>query len=175
MTNYFHNDSKIPHMSEEEEKELFSDYASIVLAASKPFDKEDERLLDNQLEFDIGDEDKIFEGELPPSLEEVEKKLKVDNLNLHNASSTETIACVQTHTQRALADTPIRELRQAWHLSQEQLASILRIEPASMSQLERGTDMYISTLRHYIEARGGRLDIIAHFPDRHEKFQSNLN
>jgi DNA-binding transcriptional regulator YiaG len=62
----------------------------------------------------------------------VEKKLKVDNLNLHNASSTETIACVQTQTQRALADTPIRELRQAWHLSQEQLASILRIEPAEV-------------------------------------------
>jgi hypothetical protein len=106
MTDYFHNDSKIPHLSEEEEKELFSDYASIVLAASKPFDKEDERLLYNQLEFDTGDEDKPFEGEPPPSLEEVEKRLKVDN-----ASSTETMACVQARTQRALADTPIRELR----------------------------------------------------------------
>ncbi|TGO01889.1 hypothetical protein PN36_34840 [Candidatus Thiomargarita nelsonii] len=65
------------------------------------------------------------------------------------------MACVQARTQRALADTPIRE----------QLANLLHIEPASISQLERGTDMYISTLRRYIEARGGRLDIIAHFPD----------
>ncbi len=167
MTDYFHNDSKIPHLSEEEEKELFSDYASLVLAASKPFDKEDERLLDNPLEFDTRYEDKTFEGEPPPSLEEVEKRLKVDNPNLH--SSTETMRCVQAHTQRALTDTPIRELRQAWHLSQEQLASILLMEPASISQLERGTDMYISTLRRYIEARGGKLDIIAHFPDGHEK------
>jgi|GEM_PF-603985 len=155
MTDYFHNDSKIPHLSEEEEKELFSDYASVLLAASKPFDKEDERLLYNPLEFDTRDENKTFEGEPPPSLEEVEKRLKVDNLNLHNASSTETMACVQARTQRALADTPIRE----------QLANLLHIEPASISQLERGTDMYISTLRRYIEARGGRLDIIAHFPD----------
>jgi len=164
MTDYFHNDLKIPHLSEEEEKELFSDYASVVLAASKPFDKEDERLLYNPLEFDTGDEDKTFEGDPPPSLEEVEKRLKVDNLNLHNASSTETMACAQARTQGALGDT-IRELQQARDLSQEQLANILHIEPASISQLERGTDMYISTLRRYIEARGGRLDIIAHFPD----------
>jgi len=81
MTDSFPNDSKIPHLSDEEEKELFSDYASIVLAASKPFDKEDERLLDNPLKFDLGDEDKTFEGELPPSLEEVEKRLKVDKLD----------------------------------------------------------------------------------------------
>ncbi len=25
--------------------------------------------------------------------------------------------------------------------------------------------MYVSTLRSYIEAMGGRLDIVAHFPD----------
>ena len=166
MTDSFHNDSKSPHLSEVEEKELFSDYASIVIAASKPFDKEDERLLNNQLEFDTGYEDKPFEGEPPPSLEDVEKRLKVDNLDLHNASLRETMTGVQAQTQ---ADTPIRALRQAWHLSQEQLASILLMEPASLSQLERGTDMYISTLRHYIEARGGRLDLIAHFPDGHEK------
>ena len=164
MTDSFPNDSKIPHLSDEEEKELFSDYASIVLAASKPFDKEDERLLDNPLKFDLGDEDKTFEGELPPSLEEVEKRLKVDKLDLHKANSKETVACVQAHTQRALADTPIRDIRQAWHLSQEQLANLLHLEPDNISQLERGTDMYISTLRRYIEARGGKLDIIAHFP-----------
>jgi len=74
------------------------------------------------------------------------------------------VACVQAHTQRALADTPIRDIRQAWHLSQEQLANLLHLEPDNISQLERGTDMYISTLRRYIEARGGKLDIIAHFP-----------
>jgi hypothetical protein len=31
--------------------------------------------------------------------------------------------------------------------------------------MERRTDMYISTLRSYIEAMGGKLDIIARFPD----------
>lgn len=60
---------------------------------------------------------------------------------------------------------PIQELQQARHLSKEQLANILFMEPASLSQLERGTDIYISTLRSYIEAMGGKLDIIANFPD----------
>jgi DNA-binding transcriptional regulator YiaG len=164
MTDSFPNDSKIPHLSDEEEKALFSDYASIKLAASKPFDKEDEALLDNPLEFYLEDEEQTFEGELPPSFEEVEKRLSVDKRDLHHASSTETVACVQAHTQRALADTPIRDIRQAWHLSQEQLANLLHLEPTSISQLERGTDLYISMLRRYIESKGGKLDIIAHFP-----------
>ncbi len=31
--------------------------------------------------------------------------------------------------------------------------------------MERRTDMYISTLRSYIEAMGGKLDIVARFPE----------
>lgn len=158
MTKYFHNDSQIPQLSEVEEKELFSSYDSIMQAASKPFDKDDERLLYQQLEFDNEDENQPYEGELPPSLEEVEKRLKGDNQDLHNSTKKSVQA-------RTLTDTPIWELRQAQHLSQEQLANILHIEPANISQLEHSTDMYINMLRSYIEARGGRLDIIAHFPD----------
>jgi transcriptional regulator with XRE-family HTH domain len=86
-------------------------------------------------------------------------------LDLHNARSAEARARVEARVQRALAKRPIQELQQARHLSQEQLANILFMEPASLSQLERGTDIYISTLRSYIEAMGGKLDIIANFPD----------
>lgn len=35
----------------------------------------------------------------------------------------------------------------------------------SVSRLERQTDLYVSTLRRYIEAIGGRLEIHAVFPD----------
>ncbi|TGO02299.1 transcriptional regulator [Candidatus Thiomargarita nelsonii] len=86
-------------------------------------------------------------------------------LDLHNARSAEAKARVKARVQRALAEMPIQELQQARHLSQEQLANILFMEPATLSQLERGTDIYISTLRSYIEAMGGKLDIIANFPD----------
>jgi DNA-binding transcriptional regulator YiaG len=60
---------------------------------------------------------------------------------------------------------PIQKIRQVQHLSKEQLASILLMAPASISQLESRMDMYMSTVRRYIEAMGGKLDIIAHFPD----------
>jgi hypothetical protein len=35
-----------------------------------------------------------------------------------------------------------------------------------VSKLERFTDMYLSTLRDYVEAVGGRLEIIARFHDQ---------
>jgi len=46
-----------------------------------------------------------------------------------------------------------------------QLAVSLHVKQASVSKLERRTDMYISTLRGYIKAMGGDLEIIARFPD----------
>ena len=45
------------------------------------------------------------------------------------------------------------------------LAEQLNLEQPAVSKLERRTDMYVSTLRKYIEAMGGELEIIAHFPE----------
>ena len=68
-------------------------------------------------------------------------------------------------TKRMLKEMPLQELRQALQLSQEYLAETLSTQQANISQIERRTDMYISTLRSYIEAMGGKLDIIARFPN----------
>jgi DNA-binding XRE family transcriptional regulator len=86
-------------------------------------------------------------------------------LDLHNARTSEAKARVEARVQRALSEMPLQELQTARLLSQQQLANILDIEPASIHQLERGTDMYITTLRSHIEAMDGQLDITAHFPD----------
>jgi hypothetical protein len=42
---------------------------------------------------------------------------------------------------------------------------VLRTKQGSVSKLEHRTDMYISTLRSYVEAMGGQLEIVARFPD----------
>ncbi|MDQ3519414.1 MAG: helix-turn-helix domain-containing protein [Gemmatimonadota bacterium] len=63
------------------------------------------------------------------------------------------------------AAMPLFELRRARQLSQEQLAATLGEKQPSISRLEQRTDMYVSTLRRYIEAMGGQLDIVARFPD----------
>ena len=64
-----------------------------------------------------------------------------------------------------LARLPLNELRHARQLSQERLAGVLHVKQASISKLERRADMYISTLRNFIRAMGGELEIIARFPD----------
>lgn len=68
-------------------------------------------------------------------------------------------------TKQMLKEMPLQELRQAHQMSQERLAELLSTKQANVSRMERRTDMYISTLRSYIEAMGGKLDIVARFPD----------
>lgn len=68
-------------------------------------------------------------------------------------------------TRGLLAAMPLQELRQARNLSQEQLARTLSVKQAAVSKLEQRTDMYISTLRNFIKAMGGDLEIVAKFPD----------
>lgn len=36
---------------------------------------------------------------------------------------------------------------------------------SEISRIEQRTDLYVSTLRHYVEAMGGKLDIVARFPE----------
>lgn len=72
---------------------------------------------------------------------------------------------VHERAQAVLAELPLQELRQARHLTQEALARVLRSNQALVSKLERRTDMYVSSLRSYIEAMGGQLEIVALFPD----------
>ena len=64
-----------------------------------------------------------------------------------------------------LAEMPLHELREAKAMSQVKLAESLHVNQAAISKMEHRTDMYISTLRNYIRAMGGDLEIVAKFPD----------
>jgi transcriptional regulator with XRE-family HTH domain len=59
----------------------------------------------------------------------------------------------------------LHELRRAREMTQVALAKQLNMVQPSVSRLERQADLYVSTLRRYIEALGGRLEIHAVFPD----------
>ena len=71
----------------------------------------------------------------------------------------------EERAKQFLVEMPLNELRQARGLSQKMLADVLHVQQPSIAKLEKRTDMYISTLRSHIEAMGGQLDVIAHFPD----------
>jgi DNA-binding XRE family transcriptional regulator len=58
----------------------------------------------------------------------------------------------------------LKDLRQAMKKTQEDLAAALHIGQDSVSRLEKRSDMLLSTLRGYVEAMGGKLELVAHFP-----------
>jgi transcriptional regulator with XRE-family HTH domain len=68
---------------------------------------------------------------------------------------------VREELQRMALD----ELRSAKKLTQADLAEMLDVPQSSISRIEQRADMYLSTLRNYIHAMGGVLQIQAVFPD----------
>src|SRR5215470_9620298 len=60
----------------------------------------------------------------------------------------------------------LRELRKAVGKAQAEIAATLKIKQPSVSKIERQTDMYLSTLRSYVEAIGGELDVVVRLPSR---------
>ena len=78
---------------------------------------------------------------------------------------------IRKRTEELLAELPLQELRQARALSQQELAEVLGLNQATVSKLERRTDMYLSSLRRFVEAMGGVLEISASFPEGKVRIQ----
>ena len=85
---------------------------------------------------------------------------------LRGGLSAEARAKAVTLTDAMERDLSLAELRRARLLTQDQLAADLHVNQASIAKLERRTDMYLSTLRRFVEAMGGELEIVARFPDQ---------
>jgi hypothetical protein len=66
----------------------------------------------------------------------------------------------------AAEEMSLRDLRQAHRLTQARVGRELKIGQDGVSRLEQRSDLLISTLRNYVEAMGGDLQLIARFPDR---------
>jgi predicted XRE-type DNA-binding protein len=60
----------------------------------------------------------------------------------------------------------LRELRQIAGKAQADIATALNIKQPSVSKIEKQTDMYLSTLRSYVEAIGGELELVVKLPQR---------
>ncbi len=82
---------------------------------------------------------------------------------LQGRLSPEARARSRAKARRMMAKMALQELRQARRTTQVEVAKALNVNQAAVSKLERRADMYISTLRAYVEAMGGHLEIIARF------------
>ena len=81
-------------------------------------------------------------------------------------------AKAQAEALRLRADMDLREVRRAQQMSQAEIAETLNVGQAAVAKLEQRTDMYVSTLRRFIEAMGGELDIVARFPGSTVRIQN---
>src|SRR5947209_18066188 len=74
---------------------------------------------------------------------------------------------VEARAEELIAEEmTLRELRHARKLTQVKMAKTLGVTQDSVSRLEKRSDLLLSTLRKTVEAMGGRLSLVAEFPDR---------
>ncbi len=86
--------------------------------------------------------------------------------------SPEARAAAAAEADRLGAEMQLAQIRQALKLSQVELGQALDIGQAAVAKIEKRTDMYVSTLRRFIEAMGGELEIVARFPDHTVKVRN---
>ncbi len=68
--------------------------------------------------------------------------------------------------KRAMRDAiALADLRARQALTQREVAGSLGVSQANVSRIEHEEDLYLSTLRSYVEALGGRLEVNAVFAD----------
>jgi DNA-binding XRE family transcriptional regulator len=86
--------------------------------------------------------------------------------------SPEAQVKAQAETRRLGEEMDLAEVRRALKLSQEEIGQTLQIKQGSVAKIEKRADMYVSTLRRFIEAMGGELEIVARFPDHVVKIKN---
>lgn len=84
---------------------------------------------------------------------------------LRGKMSPEAQARSAARTESMLVEMQLQTLRKSRNVTQVVVAQSMRVEQAAVSKVEHRDDMYVSTLRDYIEALGGTLKLVASFPE----------
>jgi DNA-binding Xre family transcriptional regulator len=78
----------------------------------------------------------------------------------------ERVARAERKAELMLAAMDLQDLLCDRGITQEELAQQMEIGQGNVSRMLRRTNMNVNTLQDAIEAMGGKLEIIAHFPDK---------
>ena len=74
---------------------------------------------------------------------------------------------IEARAQELVAEVEgLKALRQLAERSQEQIAETLGVKQPSVHKIERQTDLYLSTLRRFVEAAGGTLELRVELPGK---------
>ena len=91
---------------------------------------------------------------------------------LRAGMSADAQARAAARAEGMLLEMQLQDIRKSRNVTQVELAQVLDVEQAAISKLENREDMYVSTLRAYIRALGGELQLVAKFPDAEIKVHS---
>ncbi len=83
---------------------------------------------------------------------------------LHKVSP-EVKAAASAKAAEMLVEMTLAELRQQRGKTQVEVAHSLGIQQPNVAQIEKRDDIYLSTLRNYVEVLGGQLELVVRFPD----------
>lgn len=83
--------------------------------------------------------------------------------NLKSRMSADARARIDAKVKQTLASMPLAEIRKAIGMTQADLAEKIELGQGNVSKIENAADMYLTTLRKYIEALGGELHLTASF------------
>jgi transcriptional regulator with XRE-family HTH domain len=84
---------------------------------------------------------------------------------LEATMSPESRAKIDARVRQTMSRLRLSDIREAVGHTQVAIAAKLKLGQASVSKIESAADMYLSTLRRYIEALGGELVVSAQFPE----------
>jgi hypothetical protein len=73
---------------------------------------------------------------------------------------------IEQLAQEMRTEMNLREVRRLRKLTQTRLSKKLKIGQEGVSRIEKRSDLYISTLRSYVEGVGGKLKLVVELPDR---------
>jgi hypothetical protein len=81
------------------------------------------------------------------------------------AMPAERQARIKARTAELLAEVEgLKALRKLAERSQEQIAQSLGVKQPAIVKIERQADLYLSTLRRFVEAAGGKLELRVELP-----------
>jgi len=85
---------------------------------------------------------------------------------LKTLPKTREIRIEERATELIQEELSLRDLRKALDRTQVEVARQMGVGQDTISRYEQKADMLLSTLDRYVRAMGGRLSLVAEFPDR---------
>jgi predicted transcriptional regulator len=80
--------------------------------------------------------------------------------------TAEQLERLEQRTRKTLLDMRLRELRKIAGVTQASLAKRLKVSQGQISETENREDVLVSTLRRYVAALGGEIEVVARFGDK---------